>query len=302
MLCYSADDQIYLENASDALQKGNYAEVFSNIENAISINSKNPNSYRIRLMAYTFTKDYIPALKDANKLIELDPKDSKAYWLRGVIRTELKNIKGAIEDFNKSIELNPKNSSVYFARAKAKNTIADYKGAIKDCDYALKLDPSEAMAYYYRGNAEFGLNKYNEAIVDYDQTIELMPNDNQAYFDRGVTKFYNSDPVGAFEDLRKSNELGNIDAYKKINELDSDALSATERNKMELNGLINNATYDSLIQNLGTPISTTDGIDVFIADFSNFEPALRIIFGNASKIRFVFDKKNHTVKSWTITY
>ena len=197
-------------------------------------------------------KNYNKALELSNELVS--QKNSwQAFAVRGYIQYLLRNYSECIADYTKSISINP-NSNSYFMRALSKEKMEDFYGVLNDYDKIIELgippDKSD-MATMYNNKAYtlVKLKKYSDALPFANKAIELNPNlwyiwdtrgeiyfqlgyskkciedmtkaisikpDKNSYFFRGLAKIKMSNKSEGCQDLSKSGELGNAEAYTEI--------------------------------------------------------------------------------------
>ena len=166
--------------------------------------------------------DYINAIKNYTKSIKLDSQKSNYFEYRAFAKFSLKDNNGGIKDLDKAIEIEsePNNMGHYYMnRAHGKTYLKNYIGAIYDFNKTIELSPNDPLTYYYRGRCKNSLGDYRGAILDFDKSIELEANypemdKKSIYFDRAISKLNQKE--SACQDLSKSGELGNEEAYEMI--------------------------------------------------------------------------------------
>ncbi len=93
-------------NASQGVDvKLKTASAMSDINKAISLNSKSAYLYYDRGNLYAANKDYTLAVEDYNKALELDPNLAEAYYNRGIANIELNDTEHGVNDLSKAGEL-----------------------------------------------------------------------------------------------------------------------------------------------------------------------------------------------------
>ncbi len=204
------------------------------------------------IIQYVNAKNFKKALELADKLVS-QSNSWQSLELRGYINYLSKNYSDCIADYTKSIKINPTPNS-YYIRALSKEKLEDYYGVLNDYDKIIELGvpPGENdMATMYNNKAYtlVKLKKFNEALPLVNKAIELNPNqwyiwdtrgeiyfqlgyfkkciedmtkaisikpDQNSYFFRGLAKIQMSNKVDGCQDLSKSGELGNANAYTEI--------------------------------------------------------------------------------------
>ena len=76
----------HLDEAISHFESGNYKDAFKSCEKAIEEDSKSPDAYFCRGMAYLYLGKRGSAKKDFSKVIRLSPNDGAAYYWRGWIQ------------------------------------------------------------------------------------------------------------------------------------------------------------------------------------------------------------------------
>ena len=90
--------------------------------------------------------------------------------------------------------------------------------AIEDYNHALDLEPAAPLLYENRGAAYFENGKYIESSQDYTVAIDLDPGNPENYYFRSQAKFKLNNKFDACLDLKKSVELGLLEAKKELKE------------------------------------------------------------------------------------
>jgi len=71
-----------LSRARDHLNAGEYERAIADFSEAIRLDPKNANAYRVRGFTYFFKCDYDSAIADYTEAIRLDPTNAAAYYWR----------------------------------------------------------------------------------------------------------------------------------------------------------------------------------------------------------------------------
>jgi tetratricopeptide (TPR) repeat protein len=168
-------------------------------------------------------KDYKAAIIALDQAISLDPKNPKAYstrgltyWYLGQHQKAIKDFKSAIIALDQAIKLDPKNAKAYVSRGEVHGYLGQYQKEIDDYSKLIELDPKNAEYYVMRGNLNFGLSydpnlrleQCQKAIDDFSKAIELNPFLAQAYVSRCAAYCALGNEVLAEKDIKKARELG----------------------------------------------------------------------------------------------
>lgn len=235
------------------IEDGTYQKKIAENDKASTIQpSNNSDDLKIEINQNLKTKNYNKVLELANKLV-VQENSWQAYSLEGYIYYLLQNYSASIADYTKSININPISNS-YFRRALAKGELQDFYGALNDYDKIIELgvppDKNDMATVYNnkaytlvklkrfddalpfankaielnsnlwfiwdtRGEIYFQLGDYKKCIADMTKAIAINPDQN-SYFFRGLSKIKTGDKSNGCQDLSKSGELGNSNAYTEI--------------------------------------------------------------------------------------
>jgi tetratricopeptide (TPR) repeat protein len=130
---------------------------------------------------------YDQALAEINQALTQDPKDAETYNRRGGIYTLQGHYAQAVADFDKAIELNPKYAKAYYNRALAYYYQGKYDQAINDLTKAIELKPKDVASYNNRGLAYMQKGNYERAIDDFNVATILNPKLADAYYNKAVS-------------------------------------------------------------------------------------------------------------------
>jgi tetratricopeptide (TPR) repeat protein len=130
---------------------------------------------------------YDQALAEINQALTQDPKDVETYNRRGGIYTLQGHYAQAVADFAKALELNPRYAKAYYNRALAYYYQGKYDQAINDLTKAIELKPKDVASYNNRGLAYMQKGQYERAIDDFNVATILNPKLADAYYNKAVS-------------------------------------------------------------------------------------------------------------------
>jgi tetratricopeptide (TPR) repeat protein len=130
---------------------------------------------------------YDQALAEINQALTQDPKDAETYNRRGGIYTLQGHYAQAVADFAKALELKPRYAKAYYNRALAYYYQGKYDQAINDLTKAIELKPKDVASYNNRGLAYMQKGNYDRAIDDFNVATILNPKLADAYFNKAVS-------------------------------------------------------------------------------------------------------------------
>ena len=127
----------------------------------------------------------------------------------------------AMQYYTKSIEMNPKFIEAYVNRGNLKGELGDYAGAFQDHLKVVEMDMYKWNAWQGLGLACKELGLYTDAIGHFKSALLVAPPDKAPYiyYELGRSEHLNGDKNNGCAHLRKSGEMGYVDAYKIINGL-----------------------------------------------------------------------------------
>lgn len=132
----------------------NYLKSFDKAEyyltKSLKINSKIPEAYKERGIAFKNLGKLSEALKDFNEAIDLNPFYHQAYNSRAIYFDDLEQNEKALMDYNKAINLDPKSSVYYLNRAEFRIKIGEIEKACEDITKSDSLGNEEARNYYLK--------------------------------------------------------------------------------------------------------------------------------------------------------
>ena len=111
------------------------------------------------------------AIGDYNEAMKLDSLEPDIYNNRGNAYAELGNNQQAIGDYNKAVELDSLEPDIYNNVGNAYSRLGKPRQAIVYYDKALKLTSKEPKIYCNRGSAYFDLGNFQQAIDDCNNRI-----------------------------------------------------------------------------------------------------------------------------------
>jgi tetratricopeptide (TPR) repeat protein len=172
----------------------------------------NATDYYLAGVEKAYDQEHQEALTDLNSAISLDSKYASAYAFRGFVRTQLKDLAGAETDLNKAVSLDPKSALAYVMRGGLKSIQNDFLGGLADANRSISLDPKFSLAYFLRASLLNGKIKEPQknakqlelVLVDLNRSITLDPNFAYGYVFRSILA---SDQTSSIRDLQKAAKL-----------------------------------------------------------------------------------------------
>lgn len=182
---YPEDISNYILLANSYLQKGSIT--FNEIENAdkaieileeaILIDSRNSEVYRVMGYAYEIKQDYKTAKNMYDTSIDIDSNNDVAYGARGHMYYLIGNDNLAEADLKKALEINPNNdkaiidlAAIYF---RSGNTVVDAEELILRAISISDNNNVKAEAFQVLGSLYFSKSEYQKAEAQFRQAIKF---------------------------------------------------------------------------------------------------------------------------------
>lgn len=183
---------------------------------------------------------YEEAIFLLDKAIEKDARNIYALLNRGVDKSMTGDYKGAIEDYSSVIGIDSRNILAYLNRGKNKKRLDDLQGAIDDFESAIRIKGGERIYIdlvensfietgfefdvaleeirFERGIARYYMDSLRPAFEDFNFCIQKNFELASNYYWRGLIYLSFGMNSEACYDLKKSNDLGNLDANEILKE------------------------------------------------------------------------------------
>ena len=200
--------------ATTFLQFKDYDKAIENFTKSINLNTKFPESFNNRGVAYAEIKKYALAIKDYSEAINLNNNYYSAYLNKGIALKNSYKFKQAIEYFNICIKINPKDPRIYNNLGNLFSKLKKNNDAYKAYEKAIILKNNFAEAYSNRGDLNFNLKKYDFALNDYSNALKFNNSLDYVYGKYINTKM----SINQWDnfDLHIENLKNNIKKNKKI--------------------------------------------------------------------------------------
>jgi tetratricopeptide (TPR) repeat protein len=183
--CYANDDfpakyqayKNYVQSASSAFQKKDYASAITNYSKAIEMSPFEINNYYNRGIALYKSGKEKEAEKDFDKVIVMDPRMGSAYVYRGLCREKLGKYKDALSDYTKALELKPNDAAIhnniaYLYVSANDDSFKDKAKALEHAKKAAELSKEKnaeildtlAKIYFMNGQVKEAIDAGNKAL------------------------------------------------------------------------------------------------------------------------------------------
>jgi Flp pilus assembly protein TadD, contains TPR repeats len=288
----------YMNRGALFFNEGYFEEAISEYNEAIKLESNNPEAYCNRGLMYYNLGKYEQAINDFDSSIRLEKENPLSYYNRGLCYRELKKYNLALEDLFISKQQDPsftetdriiENLKELLKKPFSEITIKSdfYNQAIvayKNGNYQLaeelytksideNVDIVFLLAYKGRANARRLIGKFLEAIEDYDKVLEIENNDSTLYSNLGLVQVQ----MGDYEEA-----MSNFIKAKQISPEDPAALLGLGNLMMKLGG------YKDALNNYNNLIELTSNEDLNHAMY----------FYNRGQANYALGKINEAIVDW----
>jgi len=197
---------------------GDFDAALTEMNEAVALDPKQPNSYFMRAAAYEAKKDYDKSIADLDEAIRLDASRGDFYMLRGVVFGQKGDFDRAITELDQKVKLDPNSTQGYSKRAELFRQKKDYEHAAADYSEVIKLEPDKPKGYIDRGWIYVLKNDLDHAMDDFTAALKIHENDASALVGVGVVKSRKGKPTDGSREIQQAITLepGIIDQIKKL--------------------------------------------------------------------------------------
>jgi tetratricopeptide (TPR) repeat protein len=162
--------------------KNHFDSSLNCFNDALKIDSTNPNIYRIRSLLWRDMQKYSNVIIDLNKALYYGEEDSFCYVNRGLAFDLTGEHEKAISDYKKAIAIDSLNPIAYNNLGRLYLNKGLFQKACQFCSTStvIKVDYVEAFDCY--GAALYNTGRFTEAKKVFLKAINIAPNDSIAYF------------------------------------------------------------------------------------------------------------------------
>lgn len=162
--------------------------------------------------------EFQAAIGEINRAIEIHPKQPDSYVHRAIIYKSNGKLFQAIENYEKSLNLDPNQPEVHYDLAQTLKELKLYEEAITEYNKAIELDPVMIEAYNNLGITYRDMGRFDAAVIYFEKVIEMDPKYIKAYNNLGASLGEDGRTERAVEVLRKAIELdpSYANAYKNL--------------------------------------------------------------------------------------
>lgn len=163
---------IHFESAAAKQRAGDFNAAIAELNEAVALQPKNPETYYRRAAVEWRIKDFTTAEADYEAGLATNKINFQAYYLRAEFKFDSGDIDGALSDLDQSAKLDAKNIQAYFLRGSINLCASNYPAAMTNFTRCIELNPQYVRPYACRAGAEQDLKDYENAIADYDRALK----------------------------------------------------------------------------------------------------------------------------------
>lgn len=152
---------------------GNHPQAIKYFSDLIALRPNCSEAYAARALSYRRLGKFEQAKTDLNKAISINSRDANLFCDRGVINYITGKNDKALDDFNTAVRLDGKNPRARNWRANIRSGRQQFGDALTDCNAGIASDPSFALLYRTRSEVLRSLGRQQEANADKSQYERL---------------------------------------------------------------------------------------------------------------------------------
>lgn len=115
-----------------------------------------------------------------NNAISIDSNDPEKLHARGQIHSALNNKSGAEEDYKKAIKINPYIYQYHYNLGNVYFDTRQFAKAVNSYSNAIELNPNDSDIYSNRGMCLIQESRRKEAYNDFQKALSITPHDQPA--------------------------------------------------------------------------------------------------------------------------
>jgi len=173
--------QIYIEQAWIYFQERSWREAISACKNALHLDSRNTDAYKIIANILKIRGKKAEALGIYAKALEINPNSAAIYANLGSFHAEQKNWQQALDYYQQAVIIDPKLAGAYRNLAQVWEELGDTKQALECLCQAVNLEPDKLSAseYFSFGDLLYQQGKLKEASIFLIHGVELEPQEDR---------------------------------------------------------------------------------------------------------------------------
>ncbi len=127
----------------------------------------------VQARRYAALGDYARAQSEIDRALSYNSKNAEALAVRARVMNRKNDFEGAVRDADAALSLDPRNVAALLERGFARYSLGHYHDALSDVEQALSIDPLNAMGHLYRAMILERMERAQEAVKEYLKAAEL---------------------------------------------------------------------------------------------------------------------------------
>jgi eukaryotic-like serine/threonine-protein kinase len=168
---------LFLEQATQLRQKGQYAEALKLYDSSIALNSNSAEAYAGRCETLNQLNRPEEAIVTCNDALAYRPNYPEALWSQGNALMLENRTYEALKVYEGVTFSKPNFANGWVKRGVALQKLGRSAEALTALDEGIRLQRNSAEAWQTKGAALLTLQRYEEAIATLDKALQLNPND-----------------------------------------------------------------------------------------------------------------------------
>ena len=197
----------FYNKAVDAVQAGKLPEALQAIENSLTEDPKDAQSYQLYAVILTALGRSEDAAKATAKVQEMGISETDSLIMKAADAASVGELGKAISLYEDAIELEPERFELHVSYALALLEEGYHKDALEATERALELETQEASVWYARGRVLRLTNQKQEAMECLEEATTLNPNLIPAVYEKGMLLAeagQGAQALGCFETVLKA--------------------------------------------------------------------------------------------------
>lgn len=205
-----------IQAAKTQLDAESYNKAIEYLDQAISKNNQNANSYNMRGVAYFSEANYEQAISDFSASILIDSSNYKPYYNRGNSYLNVKEFEKALIDYNRAIEKLPNNADLYINRGIVLFELKQFKNALADYEFATKIAPTNYLAFLNKAKTHIQIGEFEEAEELLLHALKLNDQAGETHYWLGFIHLNTGRESSGCDFLVKANNRGFAEAAEAL--------------------------------------------------------------------------------------
>jgi len=167
-------------------QLGEFEHASLLVEQAVSIEPRNPNFLNSRGIVLQKLGRLDDALASYDAALSIEPQNAQALYNRGIVLHVTNRSEEALASYDKALEARPHYPEALINRGNVLQALKRFDEALVSYNGALAKNPNLAIGFVNRGITLQALNRPEEALASYDRALAIQPSYPDALLRRGI--------------------------------------------------------------------------------------------------------------------